>query len=326
MTSRVDALRPGVPCSWRAEHMPTHLRSADGQLKNRRGQQLSYTSLFPPAHAHVRGVVLFLHGINEHCRRYFHLYEQLSERGFGALAYDLLGHGASDGAERAHTDDFAHLVDDTNDVLAFAKRKLLPTMLGGGADAAVDTPIIVMGFSLGTLVSLHTALSEQHAISALVLAAPAVSAEWTLALRVISWIIKPLALLAPTARIVPGVNHEWICRDPAFMADYDSDPFNVSGDMTARMGEQTLGAMAVLEKSAEVERAESALCAIPILFLMGSSDKVTSVPLARAFYERIASRDKEFKLFDGPFHAIFDDPDKDAVFDHLLEWLQARFP
>ncbi|TYZ68042.1 hypothetical protein PybrP1_012624 [[Pythium] brassicae (nom. inval.)] len=236
-TSRIDSLRGGIPCSWRAEHMPAHLRSTEGGVTNRRGQSLS-----------------------------------------------------------------------------------------GDEDTVARTPIILMGFSLGTLVSLHAALSHTHAVQALVLAAPAVSAEWTLALRVMTWVIKPLALLAPTARVVPGVNHEWICRDPAFMASYDGDPLNVTGNVTARMGEQLLNAMDAVEQNREVEQPDSAFCATPILFMMGSSDKVTSVPLAQAFYARIASRDKEFKLFDGPFHSVFDDPDKDAVFDHLLAWLHARFP
>lgn len=326
-TSRIDSLRASIPCSWRAEHMPAYLRSSEGNVTNRRGQSLSYTTLFPPASTRLRGLVLFLHGINEHCRRYFHLYEQLSEHGFGVLAYDQLGHGRSDGDDRAHADDFQYLVDDANDVLTFAKQDLLPQLLSGSdKDAGASTPIIVMGFSLGTLVSLHTALSHAHAISALVLAAPAVSAEWTFTLRVISWVIKPLALLAPTARVIPGVNHAWICRDPAFLASYDSDPLNVTGDMTVRMGMQLLSAMDALEQNQEVAQPDSAFSATPVLFLMGSSDKVTSVPLAQAFYARIASRDKEFKLFDGPFHAVFDDPDKDAVFDHLLAWLHVRFP
>lgn len=327
-TSRVDALRASVPSSWRAEHMPSHLRHAESDsLRNRRGQKLSYVALFPPAESGtVRGVVLFLHGINEHCRRYYHLYEQLCEAGFGVLAYDLLSHGQSDSCEhgaRAHARKFHYFVDDTNDVLAFAKKELLPHFLG---PAQPSPPLILAGMSYGTLVSLHTVLDEQHTFDAVVLVAPAVSVEWTTTLRVQRVFAKPLSALLPKARIVPGVNREWICRDPDFMADFESDPLNVTGDMTSRMGEQSLGAMLALKKDTRVEQPDSTFCAVPLLIMMGSNDKVTSLPLAKEFFARIATRDKELKVFEGPYHALFDDPEKDLVFDYLVAWLHARFP
>ncbi|TYZ53865.1 hypothetical protein PybrP1_002420 [[Pythium] brassicae (nom. inval.)] len=227
-TSRVDALRDSLPSSWRAEHMPPHLRHAESDsLKNRR---------------------------------------------------------------------------------------------------AAQTPLVLAGMSYGTLVGLHTALDGAHTFAAVVLVAPAVSVEWTTTLRVQRVFAKPLSALLPKARIVPGVNRAWLCRDPAFVADFAQDPLNVAGDVTSRMGEQSLGAMLALKKDPRLEQPDSAFCALPILILMGSSDKITSLPLAKEFYGRIANRDKELKVFDGLYHALFDDPEKDDVFDHLVAWLHARFP
>ncbi|KAF1313612.1 Serine protease family s33, partial [Globisporangium splendens] len=326
--SRVDALRANVPSSWRAEHMPTHLRHSEGTHLNARGQKLSYVSMFPPETTLVRGVVFFLHGINEHCRRYYHLYEQLCENGFGVLAYDLLSHGQSDTCEhriRAHAKRFHYFVDDTNEMLVFAKESIFPSYLKKEAYPSLP-PLILSGMSFGTLVSLHTVLSEKHEFSGVVLVAPAVSVEWTTTLRVQSVFAKPLSTLLPKVRLVPGVNKEWICRDKVFMEDFENDPLTVGGDLTSRMGEQSLSAMLELKKDVRVEQPDSKFCALPILIMMGSNDKVTSLSLATEFAERIANRDKEFKVFDGPYHALFDDPDKDAVFDHLIQWLHARYP
>uniref|UniRef100_K3WQW8 Serine aminopeptidase S33 domain-containing protein n=1 Tax=Globisporangium ultimum (strain ATCC 200006 / CBS 805.95 / DAOM BR144) TaxID=431595 RepID=K3WQW8_GLOUD len=326
--SRVDALRANVPSSWRAEHMPPHLRHSEGTRTNTRGQKLSYVTMFPPETTPVRGVVFFLHGINEHCRRYYHLYEQLCENGFGVLAYDLLSHGQSDTCEhriRAHAKRFHYFVDDTNEMLAFAKEVIFPTFLKKEVYPSLP-PLILSGMSFGTLVSLHTVLSEKHEFSGVVLVAPAVSVEWTTTLRVQSVFAKPLSTFLPKVKLVPGVNREWICRDKVFMEDFENDPLTVGGDLTSRMGEQSLSAMIELKKDVRVEQPDSKFCALPILIMMGSNDKVTSLSIATEFAERIANHDKEFKVFDGPYHALFDDPDKDAVFDHLIHWLHARYP
>ncbi|KAL7678846.1 putative serine aminopeptidase, S33, alpha/Beta hydrolase [Plasmopara halstedii] len=61
--------------------------------------------------APLRAVVLYLHGIGDHSRRYYHLYERLCNAGFGVLAYDLVSHGASDSDRhglRAHSAKFRY--------------------------------------------------------------------------------------------------------------------------------------------------------------------------------------------------------------------------
>lgn len=103
-----------------------------------------------------------------------------------------------------------------------------------------------------------------------------------------------------------------------------SDPLNVTGNLSVRMGEQSAAAMELLARDPRVEQAESAFCALPLLVVQGSADKVTSVPMARAFFERIASRDKHFREFAGLFHCIFNEPEKQDVLDHITQWLSER--
>jgi alpha-beta hydrolase superfamily lysophospholipase len=326
------------PYQLRAGDMPAHLQQAKGSFKGPRGQQLAYVALFPPAAQRLRGVVLWLHGIGEHAQRYYALFARLCAAGFGVAAYDLLGHGESDSCEhglRAHGARFQYFVDDTNAFVAMAKRDVIPKMLGlptnepgketQETEAALP-PLLLGGMSYGTRVGLHTALAGVHTFRALFLVAPAVSVEMTPVLRVQSWVSKPLSLLLPKARIVPGVNRDFVCRDPAFNADFDADPLTTTEPMTSRMGEQSLSAMLALQADARVEQADSAFCQLPVLFLMGAADKVTSVPLAQAFYARLANADKEFVLLDGFYHDLFNDPEREKALAALIDWLHLRFP
>ncbi|KAG3120286.1 hypothetical protein PI124_g1533 [Phytophthora idaei] len=320
------ATRARVNSALRAQHMPPHLRHLEGKFKNSRGQNLSYLALFPPANAPLRAVVLYLHGIGDHSRRYFYLYEQLCNAGFGVLAYDLLSHGASDSDHhglRAHGAKFHYFVDDTNEFIKMAKTELYPKL---SLPTDNEPKMILAGMSYGTLVSLHTILSGKHDFSGVVLVAPALLVEMTAVLRVQAVFARPLSKLVPKARIVPGVNADFLCRDQDYLVDFKADPLTVSEPVTARMGAETLKAMRALEADKRVEDKDSALCKLPILMMMGSNDKVTSLELAQVFFKRLATSDKEFKVFDGYFHALFDDPERDAVFEHLDNWLKPRFP
>ena len=84
--------------------------------------------------------------------------------------------------------------------------------------------------------------------------------------------------------------------------------------------------MRALEADKRVEDKRSVLCKLIVLMMMGSNDKVTSLELAQVFYDRLAASEKEFKVFDGYFHALFDDPEHEAIFGHLEDWLKTKFP
>lgn len=197
------------------------VRYVEDTFTNDRGKNMFYCALFPKhdssttlsVTAPVRGVVLFLHGIGEHSHRFTHVYEYLCAHNYGVIAYDMAAHGRSDCERegvRGHSDQFQHFVDDTNCFVSVAKQKVLPQMLPK-TQSAESVSLLFMGISFGTLVGLHTVLSGVHKFSAIVLASPAVSVEFTLVLRVLSVFSKSLSWLTPTAKIVPGVNFAGTC-------------------------------------------------------------------------------------------------------------------
>ncbi|KAJ0397148.1 hypothetical protein P43SY_007433 [Pythium insidiosum] len=312
----------------RAEHLSPDLRVQQGAFKTAVGHELAYSAVFPPREAPLRGVVVFLHGVNEHSERYLHVFEALCGHGFGALAYDLRSHGKSHmdvAGLRGHVDDFASLVADTNAFVAFAKRELLPSLLPAAATTA-PLPLLLMGMSLGTLVACHTVLSGEHAFHGLVLMAPAVSVEMTPVLHVLKLVSSVLTALAPRARLVPGVAQQWVCRDPLVNLEFAADPLTTNERITCLTANTTLHAMEQLQREPRVEQADSAFAALPVLLMMGSLDRVTSLPLARQFFARLANRDKTFVEVDGAYHVLFDDPDRALVLARLSQWLCERFP
>ncbi|RLN86499.1 hypothetical protein BBJ28_00003705 [Nothophytophthora sp. Chile5] len=328
----------------RGQHIPPYLRHFEGKFQNRRGQSLFYFSLFPPEKMPLRGVILCLHGIGDHCRRYISLYERLCEEGFGVISYDLVNHGASDcdaHNTRAHINNFRYLVDDTNAFIAFAKRSIYSDALQywrehhhphhpHGRDtqyiAPPELPLIIAGTSFGSLIGLHTVLSGRHKFHAAVWASPTVGVTWTPLLWAESWLSRPLATLFPKAKVVPAVQHELLCRDPGFLEDFETDPLTCMDMMTSRSGHESLQAMVQLQQDERITQPESSFCAVPMLFLAGSADGIADQQAAIKFFASMGNFDKEYKLFDGFFHLVYEDPEKEDVLQYLAQWLRRRFP
>ncbi|KAG3119810.1 hypothetical protein PI125_g1677 [Phytophthora idaei] len=313
--------------------IPLRLRHYEGRFSNRRKQTLFYFSLFPPEKMPMRGVVLCLHGIGDHCRRNVKLYERLCREGFGVITYDLLNHGVSDLDQhktRAHVSNFSHLVDDTNDFITFAKRSIYTDALRYWRRhhmfAQPELPLIITGTSFGSLVGIHTVLAGEHKFHAAVWGSPTVGVTWNPLLWAESKLAKPLAAIIPTAKVVPAVQHDLLCRDPKFLRRFKADPLTSMDMMTTRTGHESLQAMIQLQEDKRVTDPSSSFCAVPTLFLAGSADGISDQQAAIKFFGSMGNFDKEFKLFDGLFHMVYEEPEKEEVFRYLGKWLHRRFP
>ncbi|KAG2762265.1 hypothetical protein PC129_g6237 [Phytophthora cactorum] len=315
--------------------VPPALQHLEGRFTNARNQLLFYFALFPPETKALRGVVLFLHGSGDHCRRYVFLYERLCEASFGVIAYDTVNHGAShcDSAKtRGHVRSFRHLVEDTNSFVTFAKRSIFPqikalqfgSLTGSQSSASSQTwtpPMIISGTSFGALLGMHTVLSGVHEFQAAFWGGATVGMEMSTAWKLQATVIQALSLLVPKVRIVAPLDYEMLWRDPGYLEDFKADALATTEDITARTMQQTMSAMSKLMRDKRVEQPSSNLCALRILFLTGSEDHIADQDVSRQFFNRLANTDKEFKVFDGVFHCVFEDPERDEVVAYVLRWL-----
>lgn len=302
---------------------PSSVRHFEGNFMNLRGQLLFYFALYPPSKRKLRGVVLYLHGVGDHCRRFISLYEGLCSEGFGVITYDLVNHGAStcdSHKTRGHVRNFRQLVEDTNTYVTFAKNVIFPQ------SGHLAPPMLIAGSSFGSLVGLHVVLSDQHKFHAAFWASPTVGMEMKAVWKVQAAVIQPLALFLPRVRLIPSVDYELLWRDPGILADFKADSLAIKNDITARTMQQTLKAMHRIMKDKSIQQCESNFCALSVLFLVGSEDHVADPGVTRGFYDKIANTDKTLKVFDGVFHCVFEDPESEEILDHLFEWLRDRFP
>jgi acylglycerol lipase len=250
-----------------------------------------------PSKAHV-GIV---HGIGNHGGGYAALAETLAAGGYTVHAIDQRGHGRSDGP-RVSVDRFGDLVED------------LRTFIAKIRACAGTEPVFLFGHSWGGLVSLAYAISWQDEIDGLVLCAPGIRPAAASPEQIA--VVRELARTAPDTPAVE-VNLDKLSRNPLAQQAFNDDPLVHRGRIPARMAVETLDAIS--EVTTNIAR-----ITLPILLLHGTEDHVADPSGSQFVYDHVASTDRTLKLYDGLWHQLFNEPERDEVLTDLSDWINSH--
>ena len=84
-----------------------------------------------------------------------------------------------------------------------------------------------------------------------------------------------------------------------------------------RLGAELLSAMQRIT-------AEAGRISLPLLLVQGAEDRLVEPSGAQMLYDKASSRDKTLKVYDGLYHEVFNEPERDLVFGDVEDWLEAR--
>lgn len=271
-----------------AQRSEATFEAADGTTLFRR----SWTPSDPP-----RSIVIVVHGLGEHSGRYDHVAEALTAEGHEVHALDHRGHGRS-GGKRVHVRRFDEFVADLERFRTIVARPGLP--------------LVVLGHSMGGAIALDHVLRHGDAVTALALSGPALSTgpEVTpFQMRV----FRVIARIAPGLR-VRGLPAEAISRDPAVVAAYRADPLVYTGRITAGLGSALLDEMAGFAHRFGDLR-------LPVLLLHGTADQLADVAGSRALEAAATDAAVTAHYYEGLYHEVFNEPERDRVIADLTSWL-----
>jgi acylglycerol lipase len=247
------------------------------------------------------GVVVIAHGFAEHGGRYAHVAARLVAEGVAVRAADHRGHGLSEG-KRTSVVRFDDYVDDLTTVVEQARQEW------------VSRRVILLAHSMGGLIALRLAVRASIPLDGLVVSAPAACP------RDVS---KPMLMLGRAlSRLAPNTGVlrlplNRISRDAAVVDAYNHDPLVFRTPIRARLGAEMLTAM---------ERVDAGLPGLrtPLLVMQGTADGLVDPGCGPHVYERAGSADKTLKMYDGLWHEIFNEPERDHVLDDLATWVRAH--
>jgi alpha-beta hydrolase superfamily lysophospholipase len=276
------------------------ITASDGKFESAGGLQMFFRSWRPATQP--RGVVVIVPGFNSHSGYYGWAAEQLVAGGLSVYAVDLRGRGRSDG-ERFYVEKFSDYVSDVANMVALAKSR------------EPDLPLFLLGHSAGGVVACIYTLDHQAELAGLVcesFAHQVPAPDFALA------VFKGLSHLAPHAHVLHLKNEDF-SRDPKVVEAMNADPLIAHETQPT----QTLAEMV---RADERLKNEFNRITLPVLILHGTYDRATKPSGSQLFYETAASTDKTLKLYEGHFHDLLNDVDKEIVMGDIKAWLDARLP
>ena len=247
----------------------------------------------------ARAEVVVVHGFAEHSGRYGALIEHLLAGGYSVMAYDQRGHGLSDGLP-GHVNDFKEYEDDLDKVVTLSR------------DRAGGRPLFIIGHSMGGLVALRYLARKGGVVNGAVVSAPliALAVPVPAHLRLVAGLG---ARFTPHMRLANKIDPAVLSRDPAVGKAYAADP-HVSRKVSMKWFAEAERAMAEIKESAGQIRA-------PVLVLHGTGDRLASVEATKALFAGIGSSDKELAIYDGFYHELFNEPEKQELYERVTLWL-----
>jgi len=275
------------------------MKHQDGFFKGVRDANIYYQSWMPDDE-NVKAVLLIVHGLAEHSGRYMNVVNYFVPRGYAVYGLDHVGHGKSDG-DRVYVEKF----EDYTDTLATYE-----SMVRGWQP---DKPFFLVGHSMGGLIGSVYLVDHQDDFAGAVLSGSGVKVPDNVSPAVVT-IGKMLSSIAPKFGLI-GLDANDISRDPEVVEAYVNDPLVYTGKTTARLAAEMLRAMEYVQKEAHQ-------ITLPLLIVHGSEDKLVDPDASQMLYDSVSSKDKTLIYYDGYFHEVFNDPEREKVFADMEAWLE----
>ncbi|KAG6673103.1 hypothetical protein I3842_16G094900 [Carya illinoinensis] len=264
-----------------------------------------FTQSWTPVSATIRGVVLIMHGLNEHSGRYNVFAKHLNANGYKAYGMDWIGHGGSDGLHA-----YVHSLDDAVADMKLFLEKILAENSG--------LPCFCFGHSTGAAIILKAMLDPkvEASVSGAVLTSPAIGVQPSHPIFVV---LAPIvSFLFPKYQFsAANKKGTLVSRDPeALIAKY-SDPLVYTGSIRVRTGYEILQITSYLQRNLSKLR-------VPFFVLHGTADSVTDPKASQQLYEEASSTDKTIKLYEGLLHDLLFELEREAILEDIIEWLNCR--
>jgi alpha-beta hydrolase superfamily lysophospholipase len=272
----------------------------EGNFKGMRDVGIYYQGWLPEGN--VQAILLIVHGVGEYCGRYTNVVNHFTPLGYAVYGLDHIGHGKSEGEREVikRFDDF------TEPLMSYIQ--ILTARHPG-------KPVFIYGHSLGALITLFYLLDHQTDFKGAVISAPLVKIPENISPMTIT-LCKVLSIIAPKAGLL-GLDTSGLSHDQEVVKAYNNDPLVFHGKITASISAGMLRAMIRVNE-------EAGKILLPVFILQGSADRIVDPSGAQLLFDKIGSKDKTIKIYNGLFHEVHNEPERLTMFTDLEMWIKTH--
>ncbi len=251
-----------------------------------------------------KGAILLVHGLGEHSTRYNHVAEYFNQKGYAVYTFDGRGHGKS--SLPKPTAYFKSMEDYLKDVDALFKK--MKGYVG-------DIPCFIYGHSMGGGIVAHYTLAYKPEAKGILLSGAALIPGDDIS-PLLMKASSLLSTLTPKLRAIK-LDSSHLSHDSKVMQQYDNDPLVYRKGIPARTGAEIFNMMKFVQENA-------AKFDYPVLIMHGTADRLTNIAGSKMLHEKASSADKTLNLYEGFYHEIHNEVDKELVLADMVDWMDKR--
>jgi alpha-beta hydrolase superfamily lysophospholipase len=268
----------------------------EGHFKGHDQLELFYQTWTPDK---VRGLFVITHGLAEHSDCYNPLASRLADDGWKVFAWDLRGHGRSEG-KRGFVRHISDYVDDLDVFYKLVSRE------------RKGLNLVLFGHSMGGMVTLRFAESRPVDASALVLSSPALGL--TLQVPKLKEQVARLAIKWwPTLTLHNEIKYEDLSRPEEMQKLYRTD--------TLRHEKVSPGLFLSMLETFPLAKADAAQVQMPVLMQLSGEDRLVSSEASRQVFEHFPNKKNQLILYPESLHEIYNCVERDVVIGDLKKFI-----
>lgn len=249
----------------------------------------------------LQGLIICVHGLGLHHGTYKPFAQQMSERGFAVVAFDMRGFGAYKGSKGYDRIDLDSCVQDVADILKLMRRDYS------------NATIFLLGESMGGAIALRVASKYTNLIDGLICAVPsgsrfgATKTSISVALKFLIHKDKPFDIgknIVAQATQAESLRQKW------------------QNDPEARMMLSPKELLQFQRFMNQNLKAAEQLKNLPVIIFQGYGDKLVKPEGTIALYNALPTEDKDLVVVGHSEHLIFEEGQfKPALIGGLTGWL-----
>lgn len=277
----------------------------------------------------VRAVIQISHGMIDHIGRYKDLCEYFAERGIAVAGNDDLGHGRTAACPEdlgyfAERDGYKYVIDDLNKMNALI-REHIP-----------GVPVVMLGHSMGSFMARLYAVKYPDTLDGIIIHGTGGANPLLAPGKIIAKLIRALRGSRHRSKLITSLafgsynsrfpkeegENAWLTRDVERVSDRQTDPYT-SYKFTVSA---YIDLFTVLGESNSKEWYFRYPKDLPTLVVSGDADPVGDYGRGvKSVYDglyAVGVKGLELKLYEDARHELFNEFNREEVYDFLIKWTE----
>ncbi|WP_085060671.1 alpha/beta fold hydrolase [Staphylococcus haemolyticus] len=247
----------------------------------------------------AKGVVVIVHNILEHTGRYAYVITMLRRNGYHVIMGDLPGQGQTSRANKGQIEHFDIYHETLIEWVRIANEYKIPTF--------------VMGVGLGGLILLNVLEKTELPIEGMLLLSPLLEFKRNNKTRK-NMLISNVGKGSKDARFKLGIETKDLTRNDEVIEETKQD-----GLMLRKVTYKWYNI--VLETMKDTVQHSKDIQSMPTLLMYGTEDKLLELRSFNELKNNLSTNEFYFKVWEGFYHEIHNEPERDQVMRYVLTFL-----